>query len=212
MKMIKTLLAVAVAAGLSACAKPETVSRAAPAAGLIAAPIAEEAGRDYTVTEVKVNVSRDLSVSEANLYFPIADIVWRDDPLGDRHMQVARIMKNGMSTGAVALVGSRDVIVNVDVLRFHAVTEKARYTIGGVHSIKFRMSVIDAQTGEVIEAPRTVVADFDALGGAAAIKAEREGFGQKQRITAHMAGVIQRELGSPALLAARAAAQGDISL
>ena len=212
MKMIKTLLAIAVAAGLSACAKPETVSRAAPATGLIAAPFAEQAGRDYTVTDVQVNVSRDLRVSEANVFFPIADIVWRDDPLGDRHMQVARMLKTGMSTGAISIVGNRDVIAKVDVVRFHSVTEKARYTVGGVHSIKFKLSVIDAHTGAVIEEPRLVTADFEALGGAAAIKAEREGFGQKQRITAHMAGVIQRELGSPALLAARAAAQSDISL
>ncbi len=190
MKFIKLTLAVLLAAGLSACASVEQVTRTAPAEFAVsAAP-----QTSFNVQSVKVTVARDLSVSEANRYYPVADIVWRGDLPGDRHQQVADMFQTGMDRGARALKGQKNVVVDIDVLRFHSLTEKARYSVGGVHSIKFAMTVFDAETGEIIVDRRLINADLDAFGGRKALAAERRGLTQKVRITSHLAGVLQREM------------------
>lgn len=153
--------------------------------------------RDYDVVGLTIVVPRTLEVSEENAYYPGADIVWRGDPPGDRYEQVEAIFEAGMGRGAQFVDGDRDVQVSIEVRRFHSITEKARYTIGGVHSIRFILTVFDARTGQVIEGPRWVSADLDAFGRGRALQADREGQTQKVRVTAHLARVIQRELGDP---------------
>jgi hypothetical protein len=100
----------------------------------------------------------------------------------------------GLSQGVSGLEGEREVVIDVIVTRFHALTEKARYTVGGVHAIQFNLQVRDAHTGEVLMQPHHIKADFDALGGNAAIAAEARGVTQKVRITNHLAYVIRQEL------------------
>ena len=140
---------------------------------------------------------RTLKVSEANRYYPSGDIVWREDPLGDRHAQVAAIVQGAMEQGVAGMDGAQEVILEVAVSRFHALTEKARYTIGGVHAIQFSYRLVDAASGAELTAPKFVKADFEALGGKAAITAESRGVTQKYRITQHLAKVIQEELRQP---------------
>lgn len=89
------------------------------------------------------------------------------------------------------------VLLSIEVSRFHALTEKARYTVGGVHALQFTMTLRNPETGEAYGEPKFVKADFKALGGQAAVRAEREGITQKVRITNHLAGVIQQELTDP---------------
>ena len=144
-----------------------------------------------------VTVPETLRVSEANRYLPGGDIVWRGDPIGNRHEQVKAILTAGLGQGVADFAGEREVILDVVLTRFHALTEKARYTIGGVHAIQFNLQVRDAATGEMVLAPRRIKADFDALGGSAAVAAEAQGVTQKVRITNHLAYVIQQELGRP---------------
>jgi hypothetical protein len=87
------------------------------------------------------------------------------------------------------------VNVEVEVRRFHSLTEKARFTVGGVHSIRFLITVTDARTGEIVEGPRFVSADRDALGGQRAMEAERAGRTERVMVLNHLAGVAVRELG-----------------
>jgi hypothetical protein len=188
--------------GLAACGAPqanldgERVSRGLPSGAAIDAPQVQPAQQNYTVTEINVSVPRTLRVSERNSFYPGGDIVWREDPIGDRHQQVADIVYAGLAKGAEALDGLRPVILDVEVTRFHALTEKARYTVGGVHAIQFMLTIRDAETGAVIEPEKKVVADFPALGGMAAIAAEQRGMTQKVRITGQLAHVIKEELSS----------------
>jgi hypothetical protein len=135
----------------------------------------------YDVEAVRVSVPRSLKVSEANTFKPRADIVWRGEAGGDRYQQVAAIFEEAMGAGTGAMQNGRKVTVDVEVTRFHALTEKTRYTIGGMHEMRFLMTVRDAETGVVLDGPREVVADTKASGGAAAI-----------------AEVIRRELSAPA--------------
>lgn len=149
------------------------------------------------VEEISVSVPRSLRVSEANRYYPSGDIVWREDPIGDRHAQVQKIVADALGKGTEALDGPVPVKLNIVVVRFHALTEKARYTVGGVHAIRFRMQVIDAETGDALSEPRVVEADLDAFGGQQAIAAEARGITQKVRISNHLAEVIRQEMSRP---------------
>lgn len=185
-----TLLATAVL-GLSACGITKPVSRNEPVAMPLLAPVPATA---FNVQDVRVSVPDTLSVSEANVYYPTADIVWREGVYGDRHVQVAAIFDEAMTRGVNALNGKRAIYVDVEVKRFHSLTERARYTVGGVHSIIFALTLRDVQTGMTIGEPRLINASLKAFGGKRAVAAEHRGITQKSRIMSHLAGLIQREL------------------
>lgn len=208
-RILRSVFAIFAALGLSACASLDRVaepmdynslaaSRAAPIDPILSPTQAPEASpifaKDFNVVRVNVTVPGTLRVSEANRYLPGGDIVWREDPIGNRHEQVRVIVQNALEQGVAQVQGSKDVVLDVEVSRFHALTEKARYTVGGVHAIQFTMRLLDAQTGNVVAGPKFIKADFDALGGQAAIRAEQMGKTQKVRITNHLAYVIQQEL------------------
>lgn len=156
-----------------------------------------EQARDYSVAAYDVLVPRSLEASEANLYYPIADIVWRGDPFGDRYEQVEAIFDTAGENAAQSLNGSRPVRVTVQVTRFHSVTEKARVQVGGVHSMRFYLTVYDVGSDEPIEGPRLVVADLPALGGEAALASERQGQTMKVRILEKLRLVLLEELTEP---------------
>ena len=146
-----------------------------------------------------VVVPETLRVSERNSYKPIADIVWRGDPLGDRHDQVKAIFEEGITRAVASFSGDLPVVLHIQVRRFHAVTERTRYTIGGVHEIEFWLSVTNGRTGDVLIPPYFISTNIKAFGGEAALEAEHAGLTQKVRITAHLEELIVRELtGIPA--------------
>lgn len=194
MRIIRTFAVLPLVAVLAACAGQDPVTRGVP---LDAAASEQATQRNYNVVAVSVDVPTTLTVSEAHSYYPNADIVWRGDAPGDRHDQVRAMVESSAAMASDGLHGTRDVQVAIKVSRFHALTEKARYSVGGVHAVKLVMGVYDAQTGEAIEEPRVIDASLKGYGGLRAIEAEREGQTQKVRLTNHMAGVIQRELRPP---------------
>lgn len=153
--------------------------------------------RDFYVAGVNISVPRSLVVSEKNSYYPGGDIVWHGDPMGDRFAQVQAIFDAGIKAGTRGFTGSRAVVIDVQVTRFHSLTPKARYTVGGVHSISFHMRVRDAKTGAVLVPSHLVRADLQAYGGAVAVAAEAHGDTQKVRVTNHLAAVFQQELRKP---------------
>jgi hypothetical protein len=194
MKHLRAIAALMLGLAVSACGSVETATRNAP----LETPELAPSPVSFNVEAVRVSVPKSLRVSEANRYYPGGDIVWREDPVGDRHAQVKAIVQEGVTKGVSAMQpGAVPVVMDIEVTRFHAVTEKARYTIGGVHAIQFKMQLRNPTTGEAYGEPHFVKADFKALGGAKAIKAEREGKTQKHRITNHLAQVIRTELTSP---------------
>ena len=148
------------------------------------------------VVDYEIKVPQHLTVSEANLYHPMSDIVWREDPFGNRKEQIGKIFQASLDTARGQLIGGQGVKVELTVRRFHALTEKARYTIGGMHTISFDMVVRDAETGAVLR-QGPVKLNFEAFGGRKAIEAERQGITQKRRITDHLARAIRAELTLP---------------
>jgi hypothetical protein len=159
--------------------------------------VAPPAVRDYNVVDLEVTVPRSLTVSEEDVYYPTADIVWRGEPPGDRYSQVQAIFEEGLGRGAATLDGARDVRVEVEVRRSHSLTERARRRVGGVHSIRFVLTVYDAATGAVVEGPRLVSADLTAFGGERARAAEQAGQTQRVRLVDHLSRVAVVELGDP---------------
>lgn len=149
------------------------------------------------VNSITVDVPHELKVSEANSYYPGGDIVWRGDPIGNRHAQVKKIFEDAIAQGVAPMDGPVGVDLAIEVKRFHAITEKARYTTGGNHSITFDLAITDSSNGELVVPVRTIEADLDAFGGRQAVLADARGDTQKVRISRHLAEVIRQELTNP---------------
>lgn len=154
-------------------------------------PVADVPRQNWGFSELVVVVPRALSVSEAHGIKPRADIVWREEPMGDRHAQVAAIMRGGLEPALAGMRGDVPVQIVVEVTRFHALTERARYTIGGEHEIEFVYSVRHAETGALLSGPAAVDLTFRALGGRDAVEAEQQGITQRTRITERLAGWVR---------------------
>ncbi|MBL4917893.1 DUF6778 family protein [Szabonella alba] len=148
----------------------------------------------YDVREINVTVPDDLRVSEANMYYPMADIVWRGEPRGDRHQQVRAIFAEAFGLGTGHMKSGPAVIVDAEVTRFHSLTEKTRYTFGGVHAIRYRLTLRDAASGAVIDGPRLIVADVKASGGSRAIAEDQAGRTQRVVIVERLRASIRQEL------------------
>ncbi len=212
MRHFMTMAAAALA--LSACAGGEPVTRSNGGAPLgfaaigTAMPDQAMLVPKYSVREVRVTVPRSLVVSEANMFYPIADIVWRGEANGDRYDQVQRIFTEALGFGTHGMANGPEVVVEAQVRRFHSLTEKTRYTTGGVHSIRFDLTVRDAATGAVIEGPRLVIADIKASGGRRAIEEDQVGRTQRVVIIENLSQVIRRELSTRIEPAAPPVARG----
>ncbi|MDO7730287.1 MAG: hypothetical protein MUQ13_13455, partial [Loktanella sp.] len=133
-------------------------------------------------------------VSESNSYYPNADVVWRGDSIGDRVSQIGAIFATAGERNKSVLNGEVPVIVDFQLVRFHGVTERTRFSVGGVYNIEFMMSVRNAVTGELIEAPRRVNTNLSAPGGIAALMLEQKGQTEKVRVTDFLTQVIRDEL------------------
>lgn len=151
----------------------------------------------YDVQAVNVSVPQSLTTSEANSFHPNVEIVWRGDPLGERHGQVKAIFEAATAMGTATMRAGPRVVVDIEVTRFHCLTEKTRFTIGGVHNLRFLMTVRDAASGAVVQGPRLINADVKAAGGARAIAEDAAGRTQKVVVTDRLAEVIRRELSAP---------------
>lgn len=210
MKTIRTLILTLAAVSVSACAGPQMASRNATVSGpgsisALSAPQASAQDaqvvlaplENIKIANVSVEVPRSLTVSEKNSYFPRGDIVWRGDTFGDRHEQVKAILETSAKNVASELNGARGVNLSIRVTRFHGLSEKARYSTGGVHNMNFIVTVTDAKTGALLRASREVITNLDAFGGSAAVAADQRGETQKVRVTGFLTNAIRAELTRP---------------
>ena len=156
------------------------------------APISASVSRGWNVTGVSVTVPEELTVSEAKVLVPSADIVWREDPPGDRKPQIAAVMRDAVERGARGLRGPRPVRLQIQVQRFHALTFEAetRLRDAGVHNISFYLTVVDARSGQALAGPTLIDADVPAFSGPSAIERRRNGESQRSVITNHVAATI----------------------
>lgn len=196
MRNFRAISAIIIGLAVAGCSGPDTATRNSPLE--MPAVSAPATLPSFDIRDIRVSVPKSLKVSEADRYFPGGDIVWREDPRGDRHAQVKAIFDAGLGQGVQSIgPGLVPAILDVEVKRFHALTEKARYSTGGVHAIQFNMVLRNPETGQAYGAPQFVKADFKAFGGEAAIKAESRGITQKYRIKNQLAQVIATQLTQP---------------
>ena len=203
MTMMKFVVVLGLMLGASACSDTGLATRNAPLPTLgLGVDGPQAMTRDYTVTRMQFHAPDDLKVSEGNGYYPFADVVWRGDPVGDRIAQIGAIFETAMDRGAADLNGSTPVVVDIALKRFHGVTERTRFSVGGVYNMVFDMTVLDARTGAVIEPTREVAANLSAPGGNAAVVAEMHGQTEKVRVTDYLTQVLHDELKGEVVLTA----------
>lgn len=160
-------------------------------------PVPPDLARGWRLAGVRVSVPQTLTVSEAKKLLPNADIVWREDPPGDRHAQVGKIIQTAVQSGAQGLRGPRPVIIEVTVTRFHALTFEAELSANdwGVHNIDFTARVLDAGSGAVLLPATAIRAEFPALSGTRMSEARSRGVTQKSMIIGHVSKTVAGWLG-----------------
>ena len=191
-KIAKYIAGLALALSVTACASTQNATRndliqTAPQAIELAQPA-------YKVELLSVTIPDELTVSEANVFLPLADIVWREDPLGDRKVQIQTILIDAISGGVSKVTTGQPVTMEVRLNKFHALTEKTRYTVGGRHNINFDYVLRDATTGIPVTEVQNVDASLKAYGGARAFEAMSRGETQKVRITKHIENLMYLEM------------------
>jgi len=194
MNMLKVFTISVLGLGVAGCASVDTVSRNAPIESPVFGAEQRVIARSYAIEDTTFTASNTLRVSESNSYYPSADVVWRGDPVGDRIEQIGAMFFTAIDRNTDRLNGDVPVIVDFELVRFHGVTERTRFSVGGVYNIVFNMSVRNAITGEVIEEPRLIEADLSAPGGVAALIQEQRGQTEKVRVTDFLTQVFKDEL------------------
>ncbi len=191
-KIVKYIAGLALALSVTACASTDAPTKNA----IIASPAQaiEVEQPVYKVEQLSVTVPEELTVSEANTFVPRADIVWREDPRGNRKHQVQTIMANAIAQGVSQVEEGRPVTMEVRLNTFHAVTEKARYTVGGKHNIHFDYLLRDVKTGLPVAEVKSINASFKAYGGTKAVAAENRGETQKVRITQRVRDIMYKQM------------------
>ena len=187
------LPALSLCAVLAGCqGNPEASARTVP---LTEAAVGRMETQNWRLAALDVVVPQTLTVSEENSIKPRADIVWREDLCCDRHGQVDQLMTGALERALASLGGSQPVRVELQVTRFHALTERTRYSIGGEHEIEFILTVFDAGSGAVLRGPRPVDLTFPAAGGDRALANEARGYFQRDAITDRLIVWAQVEFG-----------------
>ena len=201
----KAIAALMLALTVSACGSVETATRNLPLSPLVASADAPRSvtTRNYDVWAMNFTTKDGLQVSEGNGYYPFTDVVWRGDPIGDRKAQLGEIFTTALQRGMGEGTGGRPVAVEIELIRFHGVTERVLYSIGGNYHIVFAMTVRDARTGEVLEPARRIETNLASNGGDAVLRDQQMGQTQKVRVTEFLAVTLRDELTGPVTLAAR---------
>lgn len=188
--VMRFVLLAAMALPLTACMINAPPSRG----GIGAQELLPNAGMPLKVEQVFVTVPRSLVVSEANTVKPAADIVWHGEARGDRHAQVQRIAQDAMALGAAPYQSGYPIVIDVQIVRFHAQTPMNRSIIGGEHELEYVLTMRDAKTGKVLRQVAPVDATVKAPSGMRARSEDAVGRTQAVVIREALAASLQREL------------------
>lgn len=189
--MIKSwILPIAAALGLSACASTNT---------FFPEPLREDTTYNWRVVDVQATVPRTLTTTDRNGQMPNVDLIWTEEGPGDTYAQIEAIMEETLAKAAThfqsSVKGSRPVILRTEQTQFHSLTQRARSNIGGIHNVDFILTVVDANTGEILAGPAPIEADVKAYGGAAAEASIARGETMRSRIVDRVSLVIATYLG-----------------
>jgi hypothetical protein len=147
----------------------------------------------YAIAHLTVTVPPQLVVSEAHMLYPMADIVWRGDKPGNRYAQVRALFEEAAREGNITKGRRADVAI--EVMRFHALTEMARYYTGGIYGVHFRLTITDPKTHELLEKPRVVKADLPQWGSNLAPEYDAQGITERMVAIKWIRETLQHQLG-----------------
>ena len=153
-----------------------------------------EMNRSYDLRRFNFVAQSDLTISESETFYPQADIVWRGDPFGPRIPQIAAMFNEAAARNRGILDGAVPVDVDVTLVRFHGVTNKTRYTVGGVYNVIFDLTIRSAATDDVIEPTRRIVGNLKAPGGDRAARQDAAGQTQRVRVTDYLTSLLRAQL------------------
>ncbi len=215
MTYLRLIAVAAISVLLAGCADTMPASRSATPEAPLGVLNAEQAAPGvetvkivprYNIKAISVVAPRTLRVSEANLIKPVADIVWRGDPKGDRYTQVEAIIADAAGQATARMGKGRAALLDLEVTRFHALTEKARYVLpfGGEFEIGLIVTLRDAKTGALIDGPREIARDVAASTGKHAIEEEAKGYTEKKAVTEAAFQLLRDELVRPVTVVAEA--------
>ncbi len=154
-------------------------------------PLDQIGQTNYDVQGFIVRVPRSMRVSEANSIHPDATIVWRGEPLGDRHAQVHTIVSDAARDAFDSSNGGTPAVVDMNVTFFHAMSDRTRATTGGWHTVNFDLALRDPDTNELLRPVEKVVTQITGFGGEVAERAVVRGETQKYRIKRHLTQVLE---------------------
>lgn len=125
-------------------------------------------------------------------------VVWYGKGSGSASNKVKTLIKKATALGSQKLKGKRGVEINITVQKFNSPTPAIRRkerTDLGVHHVNLFIEINDIKSGAVLLPATLIEADLEALTGtfAAAFEAQRQG--QVERVTQHLASVVQGFLG-----------------
>jgi len=189
--MIKSwILPIVAAIGLSACVSTNTS---------FPEPLRDDTTFNWKVVDVQATVPRNLTTTDRNGQMPNVDLIWTEEGAGDTYAQIEAIMEETLLQSAThfqsSVKGSRPVILRTEQTQFHSLTQRARSNIGGIHNVDFILTVLDANTGEILAGPATIEADVKAFGGADAEASIARGETMRSRIINRVSVVIASYLG-----------------
>jgi len=150
--------------------------------------------RSYRLGAFSFAAQEGLRISESESFYPDADVVWRGDPIGPRIPQIAAMFETAAARNRSVLDGVFPVDIELTLVRFHAVTNRTRYTVGGVYNVIFDLTIKSAASGEIIEPTRRVVGNLDAPGGERAARQDQAGQTQKVRVTDFLTSLLRAQL------------------
>lgn len=189
--MIKSwILPVAVALGLSACVNTNTS---------FPEPLRDDMTYNWRVVDVQASVPRTLTTTDRNGQMPNVDLIWTEEGQGDTYAQIEAIMEDTLAQAAThfqsSIKGNRPVILRTEQTQFHSLTQKARSNFGGIHNVDFILTVVDANTGEILAGPAAIEADVKAFGGSNANDSIERGETMRSRIIDRVSLVVASYLG-----------------
>jgi len=150
--------------------------------------------RSYRLNAFNFEAQEGLQISESESFYPNADVVWRGDPIGPRIPQIAAMFEEAATRNRAFIDGRFPVDVYLTLVRFHGVTNRTRYTVGGVYNVIFDLTIKSAATGDVIEPTRRIVGNLDAPGGERAALLDRAGQTQRVRVTDFLTSLLRAQL------------------
>lgn len=189
--MIKAwILPVVAALGLSACASTNTT---------FPEPLRDDVTYNWRVVDVQATVPRTLTTTDRNSQMPNVDLIWTEEGVGDTYAQIEAIMEDGLAQAVThfqsSVKGSRAVILRTEQIQFHSLTQRARSNIGGIHNVDFILTVVDANTGEILAGPAAIESDVKAFGGRQADASIARGETMRSRIVDRVSLVVASYLG-----------------